>query len=62
VTEPVIKFITVRMDEEEKRIAKVKSLRGHKRSAQVHAAPAQPIAPAPVAQPVAEVEAAPVSA
>jgi small subunit ribosomal protein S6 len=31
VTEPVIKFITVRMDEEEKRLAKVKSLRGVKR-------------------------------
>ena len=28
VTEPVIKFITVRMDEEEKRLAKVKALRG----------------------------------
>jgi small subunit ribosomal protein S6 len=31
VTEPVIKFITVRMDEEEKRLAKVKALRGTKR-------------------------------
>jgi len=30
VTEPVIKFITVRMDEEEKRLAKVKALRGVK--------------------------------
>ncbi len=28
VTEPVIKFITVRIDEEEKRLAKVKALRG----------------------------------
>src|SRR5579863_4071095 len=28
VTEPVIKFITVRMDEEEKRLAKVRALRG----------------------------------
>jgi small subunit ribosomal protein S6 len=48
VSEPVIKFITVRMDEEEKRLAKVKALRDTKvkRSA-------QPIlrqeAPAPVA-------------
>lgn len=50
VTEQVIKFITVRMDEEEKRLAKVKALRDTKvkRSAQ----PA-----APVQQPVAAVEA-----
>jgi small subunit ribosomal protein S6 len=42
VSEPVIKFITVRMDEEEKRLAKVKALRDSKvkRSA-------QPIAPPP---------------
>ena len=49
VSEPVIKFITVRMDEEEKRLAKVKALRDSrvKRSA-------QPIPPAaaPVAAPV----------
>jgi len=40
VSEPVIKFITVRMDEEEKRLAKVKALRDSKvkRSS-------QPIAP-----------------
>ena len=31
VSEPVIKFITVRMDEEEKRLAKVKALRGSRR-------------------------------
>jgi small subunit ribosomal protein S6 len=31
VTEPVIKFITVRTDEEEKRLAKVKALRGVRR-------------------------------
>ncbi|MGA9957138.1 MAG: 30S ribosomal protein S6, partial [Acidobacteriaceae bacterium] len=30
VTEPVIKFITVRMDEEEKRINKIKKLRSTK--------------------------------
>ena len=42
VTEPVIKFITVRMDEEEKRLAKVKALRGTRRkvSAEVTAAAA----------------------
>ena len=50
VTEPVIKFITVRIDEEEKRLAKVKALRGVRRSATA-AAPAA--AAAPVAAPVA---------
>ena len=42
VTEQVIKFITVRMDEEEKRLAKVKALRGTRRklSAEPAAAPA----------------------
>src|SRR5580692_7384575 len=39
VTEPVIKFITVRMDEEEKRLAKVKALRGVRRSSMPAAAP-----------------------
>jgi small subunit ribosomal protein S6 len=49
VTEPVIKFITVRIDEEEKRLAKVKALRGVRRkTTPEHAAPAAsaPIAPA----------------
>jgi small subunit ribosomal protein S6 len=57
VTEPVIKFITVRMDEEEKRLAKIKAHRAThvKRSAQpVHApAPVAPVAAAPVTEPVA---------
>ena len=53
VSEQVIKFLTVRMDEEAKRLAKVKSLRGVKRSSKpiaesVEAAPA-PVAPAPAA-------------
>jgi small subunit ribosomal protein S6 len=62
VSEPVIKFITVRMDEEEKRLAKVKALRDTKvkRSAQPSAAPVQ--APAAVAAPVEESAAAEVSA
>jgi small subunit ribosomal protein S6 len=50
VSEQVIKFITVRMDEEEKRLAKVKALRDSKvkRSAQPAAAPVQaPAAAAP---------------
>ena len=59
VSEPVIKFITVRMDEEEKRLAKVKALRDTKvkRSAQPirrsrAAAPAaEPAAPATAALP-----------
>jgi small subunit ribosomal protein S6 len=63
VTEPVIKFITVRMDEEEKRLAKIRAHRNahQKRSAApVHHAPAHVPAPAvsepvPVAS-VAEVE------
>jgi small subunit ribosomal protein S6 len=45
VSEPVIKFITVRMDEEEKRLAKVKALRDTKvkRSAQPIPPQAQPV-------------------
>jgi small subunit ribosomal protein S6 len=45
VTEPVIKFITVRVDEEEKRLAKVKARRGVRRSA----TPAPAATPTPVA-------------
>jgi len=54
VTEPVIKFITVRIDEEEKRLAKVKALRGTRRKASdgtpaayaaADAAPAEPAEP-----------------
>jgi small subunit ribosomal protein S6 len=68
VSEPVIKFITVRMDEEDKRVAKIKAHRdAHvKRSAQpqvnVEAAAATETPEAPVAEtsvaaePVAEAE------
>jgi small subunit ribosomal protein S6 len=68
VTEPVIKFITVRTDEEDKRLAKVKAARGVRRKVE-HAAPvqssAQSSAPAAVAAPlpavsVTEAVAAPV--
>ncbi len=45
VTEPVIKFITVRMDEEEKRLAKVKALRGTRRKVSAEPA-ARPPCPA----------------
>jgi small subunit ribosomal protein S6 len=55
VTEQVIKFISVRIDEEEKRLAKVKALRGVRRkvSAEVPV-PVAVAAPVPVAAPVAE--------
>jgi small subunit ribosomal protein S6 len=62
VSEPVIKFITVRMDEEEKRLAKVKALRDSKvkRSSLPIAQPVQTTAPAPAATtaPAAEAPAA----
>jgi small subunit ribosomal protein S6 len=47
VTEPVIKFITVRMDEEEKRLAKLKALRGTRRKLS-----AEPAAAAEASEPV----------
>jgi small subunit ribosomal protein S6 len=50
VTEPVIKFITVRIDEEDKRLAKVKAARGVRRSsAPAFTAPGPVAVPAPVA-------------
>lgn len=50
VSEPVIKFITVRMDEEEKRLAKVRAIRATRKKLS-----AIPPAPAPVAEaPAAE--------
>jgi small subunit ribosomal protein S6 len=66
VTEQVIKFITVRTDEENKRLAKVKAHRDSKvkLSAQHAPAPTPVAAPAPVeapAAPVAEVAAEPVA-
>jgi small subunit ribosomal protein S6 len=47
VTEPVIKFLTVRMDEELKRLDKIKKLRDSKKKASAH-----PAVTAPVAAPV----------
>jgi small subunit ribosomal protein S6 len=49
VTEPVIKFITVRMDEEEKRLAKVKANRGTRRKPGGESAPAESAAAEPAA-------------
>jgi small subunit ribosomal protein S6 len=61
VTEPVIKFITVRMDEEEKRLAKVRALRGTRRKLSAEPAPppaaAPPAPPPPAPAPVAAVAA-----
>jgi len=56
VSEPVIKFITVRIDEEEKRLAKIKALRSARRklSAEPQAQPAAPPAAVAPAAPVAE--------
>ncbi|HEX4311139.1 MAG TPA: 30S ribosomal protein S6 [Acidobacteriaceae bacterium] len=65
VSEPVIKFITVRMDEEEKRLAKVRAIRATKKkvSAMPVAPPPPaaeaPAAPAPAAAPAAAAPAAP---
>jgi small subunit ribosomal protein S6 len=52
VTEPVIKFITVRIDEEEKRLAKVKALRGVRRKVTPEPAAAHAAPPAEAAEPV----------
>jgi small subunit ribosomal protein S6 len=48
VTEPVIKFLTVRTDEELKRLDKIKKLRDSKKKASAQPAPA-PVAAAPAA-------------
>jgi len=47
VTEPVIKYITVRMDEEEKRLTKVRAIRASRKK--MSAQPVAQSAPAPVA-------------
>jgi small subunit ribosomal protein S6 len=53
VSEPVIKFLTVRMDEEEKRLAKVKALRGTRRKVSAEPVQAHP----PAAEPAEPVQA-----
>jgi small subunit ribosomal protein S6 len=55
VTEPVIKFITVRMDEEQKRLDKMKKLRDAKK----RSVPAPPVVVEAAAAPVATAEAPP---
>ena len=51
VSEPVIKFITVRMDEEQKRVDKIKAIRAtRKKVSSQHEESAAPAAPAPEAE------------
>ena len=52
MTEPVIKFLTVRVDEEHKRLAKIKAIRDARKkvSAQPAAASAEEAAAAPAAE------------
>jgi small subunit ribosomal protein S6 len=58
VSEPVIKFITVRMDEEEKRLNKIKAIRATRKKVSAQApAPAPVSAPAPAPVESAEVPA-----
>lgn len=57
VSEPVIKFLTVRVDEERKRLDKIKQLREAKKKT-----PPAPPAPAPEAAPAAGTEPASVTA
>ena len=57
VTEPVIKFLTVRIDEEQKRLEKIKKLRDAKKKVS-----AQPAAPAAAEAPAAPAAEAPATA
>lgn len=49
VTEPVIKFLTVRIDQEQKRLDKIKAIRDAKRKATAAAPSAEPAGEAPAA-------------
>ena len=51
VTEPVIKFLTVRVDEEQKRLAKIKALRDAKKKVSAQAPAAEEGAAAPAEAP-----------
>ena len=62
VSEPVIKFITVRMDEEEKRLAKIKAIRASRRKLSAEPQAQQAAAPAPAAPAAETTEAAQASA
>lgn len=56
VTEPVIKFITVRMDEEEKRVAKMKAIRATRKKLSADAPAAAPAATPVASTAVSEAE------
>jgi small subunit ribosomal protein S6 len=60
VSEPVIKFISVRMDEEEKRVAKIKAIRATRKKLSAQPASAVPgtVDPTSAAAPAAEVASA----
>lgn len=58
VSEPVIKFITVRIDEEEKRLAKIKAIRASRRKLSAEQPVAAAPAPTPTPAPVPAAEAA----
>ncbi|HXY15924.1 MAG TPA: 30S ribosomal protein S6 [Terriglobales bacterium] len=49
VTEPVIKFLTVRIDEEQKRLDKIKAIRDARRKTSVAAPAAEPTSETPAA-------------
>src|SRR3954452_4853739 len=51
VTEPVIKFLTVRVDEEQKRLDKIKKLRASKKKMSAQPAAAEPPAAVPAETP-----------
>ena len=53
VSEPVIKFISVRMDEEEKRVAKIKAIRATRKKLSAQPAAAAPTAPTVPVEPAA---------
>jgi small subunit ribosomal protein S6 len=50
VSEPVIKFLTVRVDEEQKRLDKIKQLRDSKKKVSAQPAAAAPAEPVPTAE------------
>jgi small subunit ribosomal protein S6 len=65
VTEPVIKFITVRIDEEQKRMAKIKAIRDTKvrgKGTRAQAAEAAAVGDTAAASPAPEAESTPASA
>jgi small subunit ribosomal protein S6 len=58
VSEPVIKFISVRMDEEEKRVAKIKAIRATRKKLSAQPTAPHPAPVEPAAAPAAATEVA----